>query len=341
VASVWHITRRTRDGAKRYVVRFYVSREPGSRIHHGGSFRLLREAEARERWIGGEIAAGRFPDVRRAMREEEARSGLTVKAAADRWLASRVDWRPNTRRSAEGSVQRLAPLFARGVHELAVDDLQAFIASLVAEGLAPGSIGKIKGRLAEVLDHAGVDPNPARDRRLKVPRDERAIPAPPPARHFATILAHTAERLRLPLRVLEATGMRAEELRSLAWGDVDVADQRWRIVSGKTRASRRWVQVPADLFGEVLDLVAPEDRTAERRVFQGLKESSLRNAMADACREAGIPLYSPHDLRHRRLSIWHREGVPLREIASRAGHTRTSLTLDTYTHVLLDEGALE
>lgn len=39
----------------------------------------------------------------------------------------------------------------------------------------------------------------------------------------------------------------------------------------------------------------------------------------------------------RRASIWHREGVPFREIAARVGHTRTSPTADTYTHVLLGE----
>ena len=37
------------------------------------------------------------------------------------------------------------------------------------------------------------------------------------------------------------------------------------------------------------------------------------------------------------MSVWHREGVPFREIAARAGHSRTSLTADTYTHVLLAE----
>jgi integrase len=59
--------------------------------------------------------------------------------------------------------------------------------------------------------------------------------------------------------------------------------------------------------------------------------------MGRACQAAGIPRYSPHDLRHRRASIWHREGVPMREIAARVGHARTSLTMDTYSHVLLSE----
>ena len=46
--------------------------------------------------------------------------------------------------------------------------------------------------------------------------------------------------------------------------------------------------------------------------------------------------------RHRRLSIWHQQGVPAREVAHRAGHSRTSESLDTYSHVMpLNELAAE
>lgn len=49
---------------------------------------------------------------------------------------------------------------------------------------------------------------------------------------------------------------------------------------------------------------------------------------------AGIPNFSPHDLRHRRVTIWHHEGIPARVLAERAGHSKASMTLDTYSHVL-------
>lgn len=102
------------------------------------------------------------------------------------------------------------------------------------------------------------------------------------------------------------------------------------------RCARRWVQVPADLFVQILDLVPFEDRTGDRAVFS-MTGQDLRQAMRRACEAAGIPTFSPHDLRHRRVSLWHREGVSFREIAARVGHSRTSLTADTYSHVLLSE----
>jgi integrase len=60
--------------------------------------------------------------------------------------------------------------------------------------------------------------------------------------------------------------------------------------------------------------------------------------MLRACRTAKVPHYSPHSLRHRRISVWHQSGVVARELAERAGHARASMSLDVYSHVMpLDE----
>jgi len=55
-----------------------------------------------------------------------------------------------------------------------------------------------------------------------------------------------------------------------------------------------------------------------------------------------LPHYHPHDLRHRRITVWHQSGVVARELAERAGHARASVTLDVYSHVMpLSEAAAE
>jgi integrase len=58
--------------------------------------------------------------------------------------------------------------------------------------------------------------------------------------------------------------------------------------------------------------------------------------MARACKHAGIVHRSPHDLRHRRVSLWIKQGIPITEVAAAAGHSRASLTTDVYGHVLVD-----
>jgi integrase len=39
-------------------------------------------------------------------------------------------------------------------------------------------------------------------------------------------------------------------------------------------------------------------------------------------------------LRHRRITLWHQSGVPARELAERAGHSKPSMSLDVYSHVM-------
>ena len=86
---------------------------------------------------------------------------------------------------------------------------------------------------------------------------------------------------------------------------------------------------------EAIEATCPlEDRTPERRVFQGMTEHIAYQAMARACKNAKVPHYSPHDLRHRRITIWHESGVPARELAERAGHSRPPMSLDVYSHVM-------
>ena len=152
-------------------------------------------------------------------------------------------------------------------------------------------------------------------------------------RHESTvtaIIANAPPKWRLALRVLEQTGMRAGELAKLEWQDADSANSRFRIRGGKTAGARRWVTVPERLMHET---VPPDDRTPERRVFPGATRQLLGQAMRRGCQPAGLPLYSPHDLRHRYASVKIREGVPVTDLAAQLGHARKSMTLDTYSHV--------
>jgi integrase len=67
----------------------------------------------------------------------------------------------------------------------------------------------------------------------------------------------------------------------------------------------RWVPVSDVLFDAVTALVARDDRVPERAVFQDFTGERFRTAIARACRAAGVPSFSPHDLRHRRVSLLH------------------------------------
>ena len=53
-----------------------------------------------------------------------------------------------------------------------------------------------------------------------------------------------------------------------------------------------------------------------------------------------MPAFSPHDLRHRRISLLHLGGVPWARIGEHVGQRNLAVTANTYTHVLADETEL-
>jgi integrase len=189
-----------------------------------------------------------------------------------------------------------------------------------------------------VLDFAGVQPNPARDPGVKLPREDRPEVSPPIAGHVEMVLGLLPKAYRLPLLVLDATGMRVGELEALRWGDVDEHAERWRVSQSvaKTRQAR-WVPVePAAIFEAVVALVPREDRDLGAQVFAGFGADRFRTAITRACKASGVPVFSPHDLRHRRATLWHLAGVPAVQAAAWLGHSPTE-HLKTYAHATLSD----
>ena len=104
--------------------------------------------------------------------------------------------------------------------------------------------------------------------------------------------------------------------------------------SATKRDRARWVYLPQWLMDAIEETCPLEDRVPERKVFQGITEDGARAAMARACKLAKVPHYHPHDLRHRRATIWHQSGVSARDLAERMGHSKPSMSLDVYSHVM-------
>lgn len=327
--SPWIVRRQTAGGGVRFEVRFRLGGR-GPQLY-GGRFARRRDAEARARWIDGEIAAMRVPDIR-ALRDSPP--SRTLDEWGREWAEGRIDVSPATRANYQKHMTRWGALGRRHPAEIGYADVQRWLGTL--DDIKASSVKRYLTTLRQVLDYAGADPNPARDARVRLRRVERVEVEPPTWAEVEAIVAGVRPRWRLPVLLLEATGMRVGELCALTWGDVDWSGGRFRVREGKTSAARRWVQVPAELLEALAGMTPPDDRAAQAPLF-AMTGQDLRQAMRRACEGAGIPVYSPHDLRHRRASIWHREGVPFREIAARVGHSRTSLTADVYTHVLLSE----
>ena len=63
-------------------------------------------------------------------------------------------------------------------------------------------------------------------------------------------------------------------------------------------------------------------RDAGARLFAEIGADALWTAIAKACKAEGIAMFSPHDLRHRRISLVHLRGIPW----ARIGESSASAT---------------
>ena len=264
-----------------------------------------------------------------------------MRSVAAKWIASRVDIADRTSLNHRVHLDRILPrLGDRPLDTIAPADVAQLVADLHdgGEGLARETIRKTIGTLAMVLDFAGLQPNPARDRiAVRMPREESEEVDPPVASHVIVVWRLLPRAYRLPLLVLDATGMRVGELERLRWADVDEPAGRWRVRRSvaKTRQAR-WVPVPDAIFAAVAELVPRDDRDLETQVFDGFGADRFRTAIAKACRVAGVPSFSPHDLRHRRATLWHLSGIPAAEAATWLGHSPVE-HVKTYAHAALSD----
>lgn len=331
--SAWIEKRPAKTGV-RFLVKYALGGRESSR-RFAGSFRTRAAALARKRWVDGELAAMRVPDVRLLAPPAPVR---TLAVVAESWRVSRVDVAAGTAATHRVNLARILPrLGKRPIDDLTAADVAGLVSDLAAGGMARESIRKTRATLAMVLDFASVEPNPARDRMVKLPREEKAEVDPPIRAHVEAVHRLLASAYRLPLLVLDGTGMRVKELEGLTWGDVDEPDGRWRVSQAVAKTGRaRWVPVPPALFAAVVELCPRDDRVHDRRVFQGVTDSRLRTAIARACRAAGVPHFSPHDLRHRRATLWHLAGEPVVQAAAWLGHSPHE-HLKTYAHATLTD----
>lgn len=332
--SVQIVKRTTSKGEPRYIVRY----RRGGRHYplvHAGSFKTQKDARTRRDFVAGELAAGRDP---RETLDQAARTApaetVTYAAATAAFLEARIDIED----SSVTTYRHALNAYGRHLGEhTPVDDITADRVAAAVVALtgthAPSTIKTYTDALRVMLDHAGADPNPARDKRVRLPRRARQEVTPPSSRELLAILDHVDPATALLLVALEQTGMRITEALLLEWGDVDQDGSRFRLRARTTKSGHaRWVQVPAWLMATI------RDRRHGDRVFVSVSRDQVRQRMKRACEKAGVPVYSPHDLRHRRATLWHGQGVTMRELQERIGHADVLLTLRTYTHVVpIDE----
>src|SRR5574337_715457 len=314
LASIY-ISKRDTSTGRSYHVKYRLHGRYG-RIEHAGAFPSKREAELRARTVRDWIAQAKDPRLELARLFEP---GATLLDAGERWLRSRRAITRDTAAEYERRIRRLhRDLDGIEVGRITTQDVDEWMTE-AGRTLRPSTVREYLSTLRAVIDHAGVEPNPARDRRIEPPRRERKVIRPPDADTTLAVLARVNPKHRPAVVLIEQTGMRVSEALAVRPADVDRAGRRLLAEHTKTRRPR-WVPLPAWLADDM-----PEIQPAARQ--------AIFNTLRAACDDAGVPRFGPHMLRHRRASIWHMQGVPIVQAAEWLGHS-PKVHLDTYAHVM-------
>ena len=164
------------------------------------------------------------------------------------------------------------------------------------------------------------------------------------------------------MMTLLLTGLRRGELCGLNWSDIDFEKKKMKIrksytvVYGhglilkdpKTDKSTRTMTLPQILVDKLASYKMEWDKKKELlgdRVEDGdsifitntgkrMHPSTINKWLSDILDDIGEQHMTVHSLRHTNITMQIIAGVPISIVAGRAGHARTSTTLDIYAHVI-------
>jgi integrase len=354
------IRKHERDSGVRYEVVVDLGTDPvtGRRRQRSKSFKTKRAAQAALATMLADIDKGTAVDRSRQTVAQMMQYWLDT-YARHRCAAKTVDDYERTIR-----VHIIPALGAIQAQKLTPDVLQKFYGDKLAAGCGPRTVELCHLRLSQALDQSvklGLLTRNVADLVTppRVPRKPRQTWDEEQARRFLAVADQSG---RGPIWIVAlATGMRRGELLGLRWQDVDferdilsvrqtVGALRGKpdVKPPKTRSSIRDVPVPAEVMAALRE---HRRRQNEQRLALGpvwedndlvfaaangrpIYPDNLKRDFERLVHLAGVPRIRIHDQRHTHVTLAIAAGADIGAVSQRIGHSRTSITMDVYHHVL-------
>lgn len=316
-----------------------------SGTEHARHFDRKREARQWLDQVVSSILTGTYVDP--------AVGSVTFAAFFDRW-SERQLWAPGTV-TAMSLAARSVPFRDQPIRQVRRSDVESWIKSMDAAGLAPGTVKTRYVNVRSVFRGAVRDKVIATDPTddVRLPRRRRpavAMTIPTPDEVGALITSARPEARAL-FALCAFAGLRLGEAAGVQRGDVDFASRRLRVsrqvqkgpagavvVSLPKYGSERVVYL-ADGLLKLIDQHLKDHGTAgeERWLFaagdQPPQQDSVGYWWRQAVRAAGLEAVKLHDLRHFYASGLIAAGCDVVAVQSSLGHVKTSTTLNTYAHL--------
>lgn len=160
-------------------------------------------------------------------------------------------------------------------------------------------------------------------------------------------------------KVLYYQGLRIGEANALTWNDVDFEKRtihisktvntkikgiKYILSTPKTKGSDRVIPISGKVINDLLDLKELYEKmdgfSVDWFVFGGIRplsNTTITNRKDEAIKLAGLKYIRIHDFRHSCASYYIHKGAQPILLAKLLGHSKVSITLDTYSHLYPDE----
>lgn len=336
---------------RRWEVRYL---KPDGKSSRKRGFVRRRDAEL---WMAEHVTAAKATD---SFVSHEA-GMVTVGQLYEQYTAERLPiWKPSQARTVDSRWRtHIAPTFA----DIPVNRVTRAMLQQWVSGLAATRSASLTCTTANIM--AGIMQIAVRDRRIVTnPMEDVTLPRRARRKSTRTYLTvpqlmrfadeclngtRLAMQRRAIVLLLGFCGLRWGEMCALRVGDVDYERGRvevranlvklgeWTEGSPKNGQARS-VPIPRVVADALLAVTA--GRPAGERVFvedghpprpQSVTSAkSNRTWYVSALRRAGVPLVSPHELRHTAASIAVHAGANVKALQRMLGHATASMTLDVY-----------
>lgn len=320
------------------------------------------------------ITGGTKQEVKRRLREVQVNadkgllppSRITVQEYMEQWLEGVA--RPGVRDTTHRSYEQLTRLYVVPVigrlrlSALQPGHVQKLHAEMQARGLSRNTVQRTHRVLHNALNRAvqwGYLPrNVATVVHPPTPKrgDLNMLDVPQVKTLLETAIGTRWEAL---IAVAVGTSLREGELLGLKWEDIDfdagilrvqrqLATRTRRFVEPKTDSTRRGIHLPEYALVALSEHRLRQNRArladASRWEDHGLvfathagRPLGARNVVREFKRllkKGDLPDIRFHDLRHTAATLMLLQGVPIKVVQERLGHSQVGLTLNTYSHVL-------
>ena len=160
-------------------------------------------------------------------------------------------------------------------------------------------------------------------------------------------------------KILYYQGTRIGEANSLSWNDIDFSKNtihichtvntkikgvKWVLSTPKTKGSDRVIPISGKVLSDLKDLKSWYSRMDQFDdswfVFGGIRplsDTTITNKKNEAIKNADLHFIRIHDFRHSCASYYIHKGAQPILLAKLLGHSKVSITLDTYSHLYPDE----